>query len=76
MQETVKRWTVKRKAEVLRQIQANELTVDQAVVQYGLSRQEIMLWQRAANSAGVHALRTTRIQSYRDLFEDFDRRNQ
>ncbi|WP_174297168.1 DUF1153 domain-containing protein [Sphingomonas bacterium] len=66
------RWTASRKAEILRQLGSEELTVRQAIEKYALSEQEIALWRRAVQAAGVHALRTTRIQNYREVFEDYD----
>lgn len=63
------RWTVRRKAEVLAAVSGGLLTFDEACQRYSLGVEELTSWQRAVNSRGMRALRVTRVQQYRDLYE-------
>ncbi len=64
---TTSRWVVRRKAEVLAAINGGLLTASEACARYGLSPEELELWQKAVDRAGVPGLRVTRIQLYREL---------
>lgn len=61
-----KRWVVRRKAEVLAAINGGLLSTAEACARYRLSPEELELWQKAIDRAGVPGLRVTRIQLYRD----------
>jgi hypothetical protein len=61
-----KRWVVRRKAAVVAAVRAGVITVHEACRRYQLSEEEFFAWQRAFDAYGLRALRTTRIQSYRD----------
>lgn len=63
-----RRWVVRRKAEVLSAINGGLLSVAEACARYRLSPEELELWQKAIDHAGVPGLRVTRIQLYRDDF--------
>ncbi|MBV8093000.1 MAG: DUF1153 domain-containing protein [Acetobacteraceae bacterium] len=62
-----KRWVVRRKAAVVAAVRAGVITVQEACRRYQLSEEEFSAWQRAFDVYGLRGLRTTRIQSYRDL---------
>jgi Protein of unknown function (DUF1153) len=62
-----KRWVVRRKAAVVAAVRAGVITVQEACRRYQLSEEEFSAWQRAFDAYGLRGLRTTRIQSYRDL---------
>ncbi len=64
---TTTRWVVRRKAEVLAAVNGGLLTASEACARYGLSPEELELWQQAVDRAGVPGLRVTRIQLYREL---------
>lgn len=64
---TTTRWVVRRKAEVLAAVNGGLLTATEACARYGLSPEELELWQQAVDRAGVPGLRVTRIQLYREL---------
>lgn len=61
-----RRWVVRRKAEVLAAINGGLLTTEEACARYRLSPEELELWQKSLDLAGVPGLRVTRIQLYRD----------
>ena len=64
------RWVCRRKAQVVAAINGGLLTADDACDRYGLSFEEIEIWQRGYARAGVPALRVTRIKQYRDVPSD------
>lgn len=61
-----RRWVVRRKAEVIAAIHGGLLTEAEACARYGLSPEELELWEQSIERAGVPGLRVTRIQLYRD----------
>src|ERR1700740_1317030 len=61
------RWVVRRKAAVVAAVRAGVITLEEACRRYQLSEEEFLAWQRAFEAHGLPGLRTTRIQSYRDL---------
>jgi hypothetical protein len=67
------RWSVRRKAEVVSAIRGGFLTFDEACSRYGLTMEELTGWQRAVGRSGMHGLRATRMQEYRDKYEKQDR---
>ena len=67
------RWVARRKAAVLRAIAEGRLTRVAACARYGLSEEELRLWERAVAFAGVPGLRVTRVQIYKPVFEAGER---
>lgn len=63
------RWVARRKAEVIAAIQGGLLGRAEACSRYGLSEEELRLWERALSCAGLPGLRVTRVQIYRPVFE-------
>ncbi len=63
------RWTPRRKAEVVAAVGGGLLSVEEACQRYSLSTEEFMSWQHAIDRRGLAALRVTRTQEYRDLYE-------
>lgn len=63
------RWVVRRKAEVVAAVEGGLLTIDEACERYNLSLEEFASWQRAVDRSGLHGLRVTRLQHYRDLYQ-------
>ena len=64
-----KRWVIRRKAEVVAAVQGGLLTFDEACERYELSLEELASWERNVDRSGMHGLRVTRLQHYRDLHE-------
>jgi len=62
------RWVVRRKAEVLAAIRGGLIGRAEACEYYGLSEEELALWEHALACAGVPGLRVTRVQIYRAVF--------
>ena len=62
---STQRWVASRKATVVRAIMAGLITKDKAMAMYDLSEEELESWTRAISMHGEAALRTTRIQTYR-----------
>lgn len=63
------RWVPRRKAEVIAAVRGGLLDRAEACRRYALSDEELRLWERAMDCAGVPGLRVTRVQIYRPLFE-------
>src|SRR3954451_15938757 len=63
------RWVVRRKAEVVAAVNGGLLSVDQACDPCGLTIEEFAGWQRAVDRSGMAALRVTRFQHYKSLYE-------
>lgn len=64
-----RRWVVRRKAEVVAAIQGGLLSIEEACERWDLTLEELASWQRALERSGMHGLRVTRLQHYRDLWE-------
>ena len=64
-----KRWTVRRKAAVVQAVRVGLIRLEEACLRYGLSVEEFHSWQRAVEQHGIHGLRVTRLQLYRDTEE-------
>jgi len=60
------RWTVRRKAAVVEAVRGGWVPIDEACVLYNISVDEFIAWERDLDRYGVHGLRTTRYQIYRD----------
>jgi hypothetical protein len=63
------RWVTRRKAEVVAAVDGGLLTIEEACERYGLDLEELASWGRAMERSGMGALRVTRTQHYRDLWE-------
>ncbi len=61
------RWVASRKASVVRAVQAGLVTAQEVQKTYGLSEEELESWSGAVARFGEAALKTTRIQKYRQL---------
>jgi Protein of unknown function (DUF1153) len=64
----IKRWVIRRKAEVIYAVRGGLLTIEEACERYRLSLEEFLDWQRAVTNHGLKGLRATRIQDYRKNF--------
>ena len=62
----IRRWVVRRKAEVLAAIRGGLLSEAEACARYRLSPEELELWRESLARDGIPGLRVTRIQLYRD----------
>lgn len=62
-----RRWVASRKAAVVRGVTYGLITKDEALERYGLSDEEFTQWVHAVANFGEKALKTTSIQSYRQL---------
>lgn len=51
------RWTPARKAEVVKAVRADALTLDQACQRFSLSVEEFLAWQQAVDRGGKDALK-------------------
>ncbi len=60
------RWTVRRKAAVVEAVRGGWVPVEEVCRLYNLSVDEFLAWERDIDRHGVHGLRTTRYQIYRD----------
>ena len=60
------RWTVQRKAAVVEAVRGGWMPIDEACTLYSISIGEFLAWERDLDRYGVHGLRTTRYQIYRD----------
>ena len=61
----VGRWTVRRKAEVVRAIRGGWVPIEEVCELYGISAEELFAWERDLDRYGIPGLRTTRYQIYR-----------
>ena len=61
-----RRWTPRRKAEVVAAVAGGLLSLDEACRRYPLTAEEFTSWQMALDRRGVRGLRVTRLQNYHD----------
>jgi hypothetical protein len=66
---STKRWTVRRKADLVAAVAGGLLTVDEACDLYRLSVEEFTCWQRAVDRCGTPGLRVTKLKQYRATYE-------
>jgi hypothetical protein len=57
-----RRWTARRKAEVLIAVRSGKITIEQALCRYQLTEEEFLAWQYAFDQYGIAGLRATRLQ--------------
>ncbi len=62
-----KRWVASRKAAIVRAVEAGLLDRSEACEMYALTEDELDSWSDAVRSHGEAALKTTRLQRYRQL---------
>lgn len=62
-----RRWVARRKAAVVRAVQAGLISQSEAQETYGLSAEEFESWCRAVDRHGEAALKATAVQKYRQL---------
>ena len=60
------RWTVRRKATVIQAVRGGWVPIEEVCEMYSISADEFIAWERDVDRYGIHGLRTTRIQIYRD----------
>jgi two-component system cell cycle response regulator CtrA len=54
-----KRWTIRRKAEVVAAVRGGLLSLEEACARYALNREELLSWQWCIDHYGLKGLRTT-----------------
>src|SRR5215470_14996517 len=59
-------WTIRRKAAVIEAVHGGWVPIEEACELYSISVDEFLAWERDLDRYGVHGLRTTRYQIYRD----------
>jgi hypothetical protein len=64
-----RRWTVRRKAAVIEAVRGGWVPIEEACRLYKLSVDEFLAWERDIDRYGMHGLRATRYQIYRDTEE-------
>ena len=60
------RWTVRRKAAVIEAVRGGWVPIEEVCRLFTLSVDEFLAWERDIDQHGVHGLRATRYQIYRD----------
>jgi len=60
-----RRWVASRKARVVLAVSAGLLVKGEACEMYGLSEEEFDCWLGSVKSHGISALKTTKLQNYR-----------
>jgi Protein of unknown function (DUF1153) len=60
------RWTVARKAMVIRAVRGGWVPIEEVCELYSISADEFIAWERDVDRYGVPGLRATRFQIYRD----------
>jgi hypothetical protein len=60
-----KRWTARRKAEVVIAVSDGRIPREEACRRYQLSEEELLAWEDAFNSYGNRGLYVTQLQRYR-----------
>lgn len=66
----IKRWTAKRKAELIRQIYRGQTTVSEAAREYDLPQAEIETWMNDAEAGMENALKA----NPKDIAEQYEKR--
>lgn len=61
-----RRWVMRRKAQVVTAVRNGVLSLDEACERYHLSQEEFQSWAGLLDRHGMHGLRATRIQEYRE----------
>jgi hypothetical protein len=61
-----RRWTVRRKAAVIEAVRGGWVPIEEVCRLYKLSVDEFLAWERDIDRHGIHGLRSTRYQIYRD----------
>jgi hypothetical protein len=59
------RWVSQRKAEVVAAVHGGLLSMEEACLKCGLTREEFFAWERAFERLGVAGLKATAVQKYR-----------
>jgi Protein of unknown function (DUF1153) len=59
------RWVASRKAAVVRAVEYRLITREEALARYDISEEEFVTWHAAVARFGESALKTTRLQHYR-----------
>ena len=60
-----RRWVASRKAAVVKGVLSGLIPLSEALERYDLSEEEYFSWQNAIELHGIKALKTTRLQKYR-----------
>jgi len=60
-----RRWVARRKAAVVKGVVSGLIPLDEALLRYGLSREEFAEWRQAVETHGEAALKATTVQKYR-----------
>ena len=60
------RWTVRRKATVIRAVRGGWVPIEEVCELYDISADEFVAWERDVDRYGVPGLRATRFQIYRN----------
>ncbi len=61
----IRRWIIRRKAEVVTAVRTGLLGLDEACLRYDITFEEFFSWQRLLNEHGLEGLRVTRLKEYR-----------
>lgn len=64
----LRRWVMRRKAEVVAAVDGGLLSLEEACERYDLSIEELAGWQRAVQQFGMRGLRATRAQEYKAAY--------
>src|SRR5205085_8009881 len=60
------RWTARRKAAVIKAVRDSWVPIEEVCRLYSISVDEFLAWERDLDRFGIHGLRSTRLQIYRD----------
>ena len=63
-----KRWSSRRKAEVIVAVEGALLSFEDACERYDLTLEEFATWQRAVRRSGLRGLRVSKLQLYKALY--------
>ena len=66
-----RRWVASRKAALVRAVLSGLITPEEVMKRYDISEEELLSWQSAHLRHGEKALRTTRLQNYRQPKVDY-----